>query len=82
MNPGVPFRETHHIAGAAVKLAEDRGKQLHELTLAELQGINSQFSADVERVFNMENSVNLRNSWGGTSRESVAAQCSKLKQLV
>ena len=22
---GVPFRETHHIAGAAVKLAEDRG---------------------------------------------------------
>ena len=30
---GVPFRETHHISGAAVKLSEDRGVPLSSLTV-------------------------------------------------
>ena len=34
---GVPFRETHHIAGAAVKMAEDRGVPLNTLTVADLK---------------------------------------------
>lgn len=29
---GVPFRDTHHIAGAAVKMSEDRGVPLNTLT--------------------------------------------------
>ncbi len=30
---GVPFRQTHHVAGAAVQLAEQSGRQLSALTL-------------------------------------------------
>ena len=47
---GVPFRETHHISGAAVKLAEDRGCELSALTVADLQGIHPLFADDVELV--------------------------------
>ena len=46
----MPFRETHHISGAAVKLAEDKGCELDELTVADLAGIHSLFTDDVTEV--------------------------------
>ena len=36
---GVPFRETHYIAGGAVKMAEDRGVPLNTLTVEDLKVI-------------------------------------------
>lgn len=51
---GVPFRETHHISGAAVKLAEDRGCQLSDLTTQDLQGINKLFEDDVQEVWDFD----------------------------
>ena len=47
---GVPFRETHHISGAAVKLAEDRDVTLFDLTVEDLKGIHPQFEDDVLAV--------------------------------
>ena len=47
---GVPFRETHHISGAAVKLAEDRDVTLFDLTVEDLKGIHPQFEDDVLQV--------------------------------
>jgi argininosuccinate lyase len=47
---GVPFRETHHISGAAVKMAETRGCALSDLTVADLQTIHPLFSEDVVQV--------------------------------
>ena len=40
---GVPFRETHHISGAAVKMAEDRGCTLADLSPSDLRTIHPQF---------------------------------------
>tara|TARA_B110000971_G_scaffold150968_1_gene154193 strand:+ start:267 stop:470 length:204 start_codon:yes stop_codon:yes gene_type:complete len=37
----VPFRETHHISGAAVRFAEERGMNFGDLTLENLQSIDS-----------------------------------------
>ena len=48
---GVPFRETHHISGAAVKLAEDKGCTLFDLTVDDLAGINPLFTEDVTSVW-------------------------------
>lgn len=48
--PGVPFRETHHISGAAVKMAEDRGCELSDLTVADLATIHPLFADDVTEV--------------------------------
>jgi argininosuccinate lyase len=76
---GVPFRETHHIAGAAVKLAEDRGTSMAELSLPDLQGLHPKFEADVAQVWNFERSVENRSSVGGTSKATVLAQAETLK---
>ncbi len=47
---GLPFRDTHHISGAAVKMAEDRGCKLSDLTVADLKSINALFDDDVVQV--------------------------------
>merc|ERR1712185_715152 len=36
---GVPFRETHHISGACVRMAEEQKISIDELTLEQLQEI-------------------------------------------
>eukprot|EP01048_Picozoa_sp_COSAG05_P000756 COSAG05_NODE_23_length_31591_cov_92.542995_9_plen_144_part_00 len=47
---GVPFRQTHHIAGEAVRVAEENGQPLDTLTLEDLQALHSAFDADVVQV--------------------------------
>jgi argininosuccinate lyase len=37
---GVPFRETHHLAGRMVALAEDEKKGMDELTVTQFQGVD------------------------------------------
>ena len=71
---GMPFRETHHIAGAAVKLAETKGVPLDQLTLADLQTLNPLFAEDVMLLWSYENSAQSRNSAGGSSKERVLEQ--------
>lgn len=44
------LRETHHISGAAVKMAEDRGTPLSSLSVADLQSIHPLFADDVVKV--------------------------------
>ncbi|RHZ21981.1 hypothetical protein DYB37_000564 [Aphanomyces astaci] len=68
---GVPFRETHHVAGAAVRLAEDANKSLSDLTLAELQSLHPEFEPDVMDIWNYEASVERKNVPGGTSESAV-----------
>jgi argininosuccinate lyase len=76
---GVPFRETHHVAGAAVALAEKRGIDLSSLSVADLQGLHPAFDQDVTQVWDFEQSVEQRDSTGGASRRSVLAQISQLR---
>ncbi len=47
---GVPFRDTHHLSGAAVKMAEERGCSLFDLTPADLRSIHPLFADDVAEV--------------------------------
>lgn len=70
----VPFREAHHITGAAVKLAEGRGLALDQLPLADLQAIDPRISADVFVALSVESSVAARASYGGTAPEQVRAR--------
>eukprot|EP00981_Chlorochromonas_danica_P009899 scaffold2876_cov186-Ochromonas_danica.AAC.2 len=71
---GVPFRESHHIAGAAVKLSEDRGQPLDTLNLQDLQSLHPAFEADVSSLWSYENSAESRNSVGGTAKARVLEQ--------
>eukprot|EP00163_Fabomonas_tropica_P001636 TRINITY_DN11207_c0_g1_i1.p1 TRINITY_DN11207_c0_g1~~TRINITY_DN11207_c0_g1_i1.p1 ORF type:complete len:478 (-),score=131.17 TRINITY_DN11207_c0_g1_i1:70-1503(-) len=76
---GVPFRETHHIAGEAVKIAEDRGCSLTDLTVDDLKPLHKLFDSDVTDVWSFVSSVEQRKSVGGTSESAVKEQISKLK---
>ncbi|WP_429278117.1 argininosuccinate lyase [Novosphingobium gossypii] len=67
----IPFREAHHITGAAVKLAEQRGVALDKLPLEDLKEIDSRIDERVFKALSVEASVAARNSHGGTAPEQV-----------
>jgi len=67
----IPFREAHHITGAAVKLAEEKGCALDQLSLDELQAIDSRLDDRVYAALSVEASVAARCSHGGTAPDEV-----------
>ncbi|KAA1474903.1 argininosuccinate lyase [Dentipellis sp. KUC8613] len=79
---GIPFRETHHISGRAVALAEARGCQLNELSVQDYKGLCGQFGDDVHQVFDFEASVERRQAIGGPSRIMIDRQVSVLRKAL
>ncbi|WP_336246840.1 argininosuccinate lyase [Streptomyces cupreus] len=71
---GMPFREAHHITGRLVRLADERGRDLAELTLDEMKEVDERINEGVLAVLGVEDSVTSRRSLGGTSPECVARE--------
>ncbi len=71
---GVAFRDAHHITGAIVRLAEQRGCLLSELSLADMQAVDPRISADILALLDVSASVRSRDSYGGTAPKQVQAQ--------
>ena len=67
----LPFRDAHEVVGKAVAMGINRGKDLSELTLEELQQFSDKIEADVFEVLTLEGSVASRNHIGGTAPEQV-----------
>lgn len=76
---GLPFRDAHHATGALVAMAEARGIDLPELTLADMQSVNSAITAQVFDVLGVHNSVASRQSYGGTAPDQVRRQIARWK---
>ena len=76
----MPFRDAHHVTGAAVKKAEALGCDLPGLPLAELQAIESRITSEVYDVLTPQASAASRKSYGGTSPEQVRAQIARWKE--
>lgn len=76
---GVPFRETHHVSGRAVALAEARKCQLNGLSVQDYKGLHEKFGDDVVEVFDFEASVERRSSIGGPSRKTLDRQIAVLR---
>ena len=70
----IPFRDAHHITGAAVKLAEKRGVALSELPLADLKEIDERIDERVFDALSVDASVAARDSYGGTAPAQVRMQ--------
>jgi argininosuccinate lyase len=68
---GLPFREAHHVTGAAVRLAEEKGVALDALSLDELQAIDRRIGEGVYKALSVEASVAARASHGGTAPDQV-----------
>jgi argininosuccinate lyase len=79
VHKGIPFRETHAIAGLAVRAAMEKNIRMEQLPLEAYQALCPAFEADVYQVFDPMKSVEKRNSIGGTSLQSVKNQIKKIK---
>ena len=75
----VPFRQTHHLAGAVIKSAEGKGTTIDKLTLKDLKAISEKFEEDIATVFDFESAVEKRSSQGGTSKSSVTEQVQAIR---
>lgn len=69
----LPFRDAHHVTGTIVKLAEDKGCDISDLSLEEMQSVEARISQDIFRVLTVEQSAQSRTSFGGTAPENVKA---------
>src|SRR3984893_12658663 len=71
---GVPFRDAHEAAGAAVRVAEELGVELEDLSDDQLAAISSALTPEVKEVLTIEGSVSSRDARGGTAPTRVASQ--------
>ncbi len=70
---GIPFRKAHSIVGQAVAFSLEKGKELDELSLNELQGFSKEIEEDLFDQLTLEHMISRRQSIGGTSADNVRA---------
>ncbi len=82
---GVPFREAHRLAGAAVRRAEARGVRLPELSLEEYRALDperaSLFGEDLFERLSVEAALEEKSSVGGTAPARVREEMERLRLL-
>ncbi len=76
----IPFREAHHITGAAVKLADEQGAALDGLSIDDLKAIDERIDERVFDALSVDASVAARASYGGTAPQRVRQQVAAAKQ--
>ncbi len=71
---GYAFRDAYKLTGEIVGYADIKGKDVSELNLEELQKFEKNIKKDILDTLNLKNSMNARNSQGGTSEKSTKMQ--------
>jgi len=79
---GLPFRDAHEAVALAVRFAEQRGCDLADLALEDLQSFSSLVSDDVYAVLTLEGSLAARNHFGGTAPAQVEAAIARAKHYL
>jgi len=82
VNKGLAFRDAHEVVGSVVAYAIDKGKDLSDCKLQELQAFDRRIEADVFDVLSLEGSVNARNVIGGTAPQQVKIQIAACRKLI
>lgn len=77
---GLPFRDAHHATGALVALAEGKGCDLPDLSLADMQSVNPAITKGVFDVLTVDASVASRTSYGGTAPANVRDQIARWRE--
>jgi argininosuccinate lyase len=76
---GLPFRDAYHITGNVVNLAEEKGVDISELSLDDLQKVDGRIGEGVVALLDNRASMNARESEGGTASSRTKEQIEKLK---
>ena len=81
-NHSMSFRKAYQKTSAIVNLAEKTKKSLNELSLDQLKKIEPKLTEDVLKVFDLNNSVNSKKSFGGTSFDNIKKMIVKYKKEI
>ena len=76
---GLPFRDAHEAVALAVRAALQRGCDLSDIKLAELQQFSKLIGEDVYQVLTLEGSLASRNHIGGTAPQQVTAAIARAR---
>ena len=79
---GVAFRDAHELAGTCVRLCDQRGIQLWELSDEDLSSVSPSLTPDVRSVLTVQGSLSSRASFGGTAPARVAEQLASVRDDV
>ncbi|MFL6178513.1 MAG: argininosuccinate lyase [Actinomycetes bacterium] len=79
---GVPFREAHEISGGCVRLCDERGVELWDLTDEDLASISPALSPGVRSVLTLQGALEARSSFGGTAPSRVLEQLEAARDRV
>ena len=71
---GMPFREAHALTGKYVEAASEKNIKLSELSLEDLKKVNPKINKNVFKILSPENSIESRNSFGGTASREIKRQ--------
>ena len=74
------FREAYKISSKIVNYAEKNKKHLDELSLIEIKKFHKDVNNNVMKVFDVKNSMNSKNSYGGTSEKNIRNMIKKYKR--
>ena len=77
---GLPFREAHHLVGQAVRFALSQKKELHELTLEQLQSFSDLIQQDIFSFLQTRQMIDRRTSYGGTAGKTVRQAIAKAEK--
>jgi argininosuccinate lyase len=68
---GVPFRQAHEITGEIIRYAEQKDREIFELSISELKRFSPKIEEEALELLNLEGSVTSRKSLSGTSKQNV-----------
>ncbi len=77
---GLSFRDAHKKSAKLVNVAEKRNMTLDQLSFKVIKKIDPLIQKDVLKILKIENSINSKKSYGGTSLQNVVKMLKKLKK--
>jgi len=77
---GVAFRDAHHAVGAVVRLAEQKGVALNQLTRADVKAVHPAYGADWNEVFDLRRALARREGTGMPGPRQVARQFARWRK--
>ena len=78
----IPFREGYAISSKLVNYAERKKVRLDQLSMKEINKFVKKVEINIPKIFNIENSMNSKNSFGGTSTRNVKKMIKKYRSEI
>ena len=76
---GLPFRKGYAISSKLVNYAERKKLRLDQLSVYEIKKFVNKIEKDIPKIFDVENSMNSKTSFGGTSTKNIRKMIKKYK---